>query len=54
MQKETVVLHDNSKRALDMDEIIASVKAQYQNMATRNREETEQWNQKKVKLNIMD
>ncbi|KAK0135662.1 Keratin, type II cytoskeletal 8 [Merluccius polli] len=50
VQKETVVLHDNSKRALDMDEIIASVKAQYQNMATRTREEAEQWNQKKEKL----
>ncbi|CAL8307308.1 unnamed protein product [Merluccius merluccius] len=53
VQKETVVLHDNSKRALDMDEIIASVKAQYQNMATRTREEAEQWNQKKMDAMVL-
>ena len=32
-----------------MDEIIAGVKAQYQNMAVRTRNEAEQWNQKKVR-----
>lgn len=49
VQNETVVLSDNSKRSLDMDEIIESVKNQYANMAARTREEAEQWNQKKVK-----
>ncbi|XP_033481142.1 keratin, type II cytoskeletal 8-like isoform X2 [Epinephelus lanceolatus] len=48
VQNETVVLRDNSKRSLDMDEIIASVRNQYANIAARSREEAEQWNQKKM------
>lgn len=48
VQNATVVLRDNSKRSLDMDEIIESVKNQYANMAARSRDEAEQWNQKKV------
>ena len=49
MHNERVVVHGDSKRSLDMDEIIAGVKAQYQNMAVRTRNEAEQWNQKKVR-----
>ncbi|CAL8290095.1 unnamed protein product [Lota lota] len=48
VHNETVVVHGDSKRALDMDEIITSVKSQYQNMAARNRDEAEQWNHKKM------
>lgn len=48
MQNESVVVREERKRALDMDEIIANVKAQYQKMAAHTREEAEQWNQKKV------
>ncbi|XP_034406032.1 keratin, type II cytoskeletal 8-like isoform X2 [Cyclopterus lumpus] len=48
IQNETVVLRDNSKRSLDMDKIIEGVKSQYANMATRTREEAEQWNQNKM------
>ncbi|XP_008303136.1 intermediate filament protein ON3-like isoform X2 [Stegastes partitus] len=48
VQNETVLLRDNSKRSLDMNEIIENVKAQYANMAARGREEAEQWNQKKM------
>ncbi|XP_056157042.1 intermediate filament protein ON3-like [Lampris incognitus] len=48
VQNETVIMRDTSKRALDMDEIIESVKVQYNNMATRTREEANQWNQKKM------
>lgn len=44
-----MVLRDDSKRSLDMDEIVESVKAQYANMASRSREEAESWNKKKVK-----
>ncbi|KAG7268218.1 hypothetical protein CRUP_010681 [Coryphaenoides rupestris] len=47
VQNESVVVRDERKRALDMDEIISSVKAQYQKMVARTREEAEQWNQKK-------
>lgn len=49
VQNETVVLRDNSKRSLDMDEIVESVKNQYANMAARTRDEAERWNQKKVR-----
>ncbi|XP_028250913.1 intermediate filament protein ON3-like isoform X1 [Parambassis ranga] len=48
VQNETVVIRDNNKRGLDMDEVIEAVKAQYGNMAARTREEAEQWNQKKM------
>lgn len=44
-----MVLRDDGKRSLDMDEIVESVKAQYANMASRSREEAESWNKKKVK-----
>lgn len=43
-----MVVRDDSKRSLDMDEIIESVKAQYANIASRSREEVESWNKKKV------
>lgn len=49
IQNETVVLRDDSKRSLDMDEIVESVKNQYANMATRTREEAENWNKRKVR-----
>lgn len=51
IQNETVILHDDGKRSLDLDEIVESVKNQYANMATRSREEAEYWNKKKVRIN---
>lgn len=54
VQNETVVLSDNSKRSLDMDEIIESVKNQYANMAARTRDEAEQWNQKKMDALVLN
>ncbi|XP_038575823.1 keratin, type II cytoskeletal 8-like isoform X1 [Micropterus salmoides] len=48
IQNETVILHDNSKRSLDIEDIIQAVKEQYAAMATRTREEAEQWNQRKM------
>ncbi|XP_061745515.1 intermediate filament protein ON3-like isoform X1 [Nerophis ophidion] len=47
IQNETVILRENSKRLLDMDEIVEGVKGQYANMAARTREEAEHWNRKK-------
>lgn len=44
------MVRDDSKRSLDMDEIIESVKAQYATMASRSREEVENWNKKKVNM----
>ena len=48
IQNETVKLTQDNRRALDMDEIVDNVKAQYSQMAARTREEAELWNQKKV------
>ncbi|XP_044043965.1 keratin, type II cytoskeletal 8-like isoform X2 [Siniperca chuatsi] len=52
VQNETVVLHDNSKRSLDIDDIIEGVKNQYANMAARTKEEAERWNQKKMEAMV--
>ncbi|KAM9334044.1 keratin, type II cytoskeletal 8-like isoform 2-T2 [Symphorus nematophorus] len=54
VQNQTVILRDNSKRSLDMDAIIESVKNQYANMAARSREEAEQWNQKKMDALVLN
>ena len=42
-----IVEMDNS-RSLDMDSIVAEVRAQYEDIATRSRAETETWYQAKV------
>ncbi|KAM3585499.1 uncharacterized protein V6R79_019252 [Siganus canaliculatus] len=54
VQNETVILRDGSKRSLDMDEIVESVKNQYANMAARTRDEAEQWNQKKMDALVLN
>uniref|UniRef100_UPI0037E81523 keratin, type II cytoskeletal 8-like n=1 Tax=Semicossyphus pulcher TaxID=241346 RepID=UPI0037E81523 len=54
VQNETVVLRDSSKRSLDMEEIVESVKTQYANMAARTRDEAEQWNQKKMDAMVLN
>ncbi|XP_072539037.1 keratin, type II cytoskeletal 8-like [Salminus brasiliensis] len=45
---ETVVVKSGNARYLDMDEILQTVKAQYEGMAARSREEAEQWNKRKM------
>ncbi|XP_030266019.1 intermediate filament protein ON3-like isoform X3 [Sparus aurata] len=54
VQNQTVVLRDDSKRFLDLDDIVESVKKQYENMATRTREEAEHWNQKKMDALVLN
>ncbi|XP_034533328.1 keratin, type II cytoskeletal 8-like [Notolabrus celidotus] len=54
VQNETVILRDDSKRSLDMDEIVETVKNQYANMASRTRDEAEQWNQKKMDAMVLN
>ncbi|XP_031414618.1 intermediate filament protein ON3-like [Clupea harengus] len=46
--KEKIVLKASSVPDLDLDEIVAAVRKQYEDMAARSREEVEQWNQKKM------
>lgn len=49
-QKETsVVVQMDNSRALNMDQTVSDVKAQYENIAARSREEAEQWHKNKVK-----
>lgn len=44
---------DNS-RSLNMEQIVAEVKAQYEEIAARSREEAEAWYKSKVRMKIRD
>ncbi|KAI1884883.1 hypothetical protein AGOR_G00214460 [Albula goreensis] len=48
VQNDTVVLAVDNARVLDMNEVIDQVKAQYEDMAARGREEAEHWHQKRI------
>ncbi|XP_064182877.1 keratin, type II cytoskeletal 8-like isoform X1 [Anguilla rostrata] len=48
VQNDTVILEVDNVRALDMNEIIDEVKAQYEAMAARGREEAELWQKKRI------
>ena len=45
----SVVLSMDNNRSLDLDSIIAEVKAQYEQIAQRSRAEAESWYQTKVR-----
>lgn len=44
----SVVVQMDNSRALNMDQIVAEVKAQYEDIAARSREEAEVWHKTKV------
>lgn len=44
----SVVLQMDNNRSLDLDSIIAEVKAQYEDIANKSRMEAESWYQSKV------
>lgn len=46
----SVVLSMDNSRNLDLDSIIAEVKAQYEDIANRSRAEAESWYQTKVSM----
>ncbi|XP_061089947.1 keratin, type II cytoskeletal 8-like [Conger conger] len=48
VQNDTVILEVDNARALDMKEIVDEVKAQYDTMAARGREEAELWHKKRI------
>ncbi|KAJ8351665.1 hypothetical protein SKAU_G00231410 [Synaphobranchus kaupii] len=48
VQNDTVILEVDNTRALDMNEIVEEVKAQYEAMAARGREEAELWHKKRI------
>lgn len=45
----SVVVQMDNSRGLDMNQIIADVKAQYEDIAARSREQTESWYKTKVR-----
>ncbi|KAF3697020.1 Intermediate filament protein ON3 [Channa argus] len=50
LKETSVVVQMDNTRGLDMEQIIAEVKAQYEDIATRSRKEAESWYQKKFNL----
>uniref|UniRef100_A0A3P8X113 Keratin, type II cytoskeletal 8-like n=1 Tax=Cynoglossus semilaevis TaxID=244447 RepID=A0A3P8X113_CYNSE len=48
LKDTSVVVEMDNSRALDMDQIVAEVKAQYEDVATRSREEVERWYKDKM------
>ncbi|XP_034550932.1 intermediate filament protein ON3-like isoform X2 [Notolabrus celidotus] len=51
LKETSVVVQMDNSRALNMDQIVADVKAQYEDIAARSREEAENWH--KAKFNQM-
>ena len=49
MQDTSVVVQMDNSRALNMDQIISEVRAQYEDIAARSREEAEAWYKTKVR-----
>lgn len=49
LKETSVVVQMDNARGLNMDQIVADVKAQYEDVAARSREEAEAWHKKKVK-----
>ena len=49
MQDTSVVVQMDNSRALNMDQIISEVRAQYEDIAARSREEAEAWDKTKVR-----
>lgn len=46
----SVVVQMDNRRSLDMEQIIAEVKAQYEEIAVSSREEAEAWYKSKVRV----
>ncbi|KAL2088114.1 hypothetical protein ACEWY4_016942 [Coilia grayii] len=51
--KEKIVLKAKHSPDLDLEDIVAIVKKQYEDMAARSREEVEQWQQKKMDAMVL-
>lgn len=49
VRNDKVVLRENNKRHLNMDDIVKEVNKKYADLAARAREEAELWNQRKVR-----
>lgn len=50
----SVVVQMDNSRSLNMEQIVAEVKAQYEEIAARSREEAEAWYKNKVRMRERD
>ncbi|XP_042348023.1 intermediate filament protein ON3-like [Plectropomus leopardus] len=48
LKETSVIVQMDNSRALNMDQIVAEVRTQYEEIAARSREEAENWNKKKI------
>lgn len=48
LKETSVVVQMDNSRALNMDQIVSEVRAQYEEIAARSREEAEAWHKNKV------
>lgn len=48
LKETSVVVQMDNSRALNMDKIVSDVRAQYEDIAARSREEAENWHKTKV------
>lgn len=49
----SVIVQMDNSRNLNMDQIVAEVKAQYEEIAARSREEAEAWYKSKVDMDVL-
>ena len=54
MKDTSVVVQMDNSRGLDMNQIIADVKAQYEDIAARSREQAESWYKTKVRSGVRE
>lgn len=50
----SVVVQMDNSRSLNMEQIVSEVKAQYEDIAARSREEAEAWYKSKVRMRKQD
>lgn len=54
LKETSVVVQMDNSRALNMDQIVSEVRAQYEEIAARSREDAESWHKNKVSNNFRE
>lgn len=54
LKETSVVVQMDNSRALNMDQIVSEVRAQYEDIAARSREDAEAWHKNKVSNTFRD
>lgn len=52
LKETSVVVQMDNSRDLNMDQIVSEVRAQYEDIAARSRDEAESWHKQKVRTKI--